>query len=441
MKKLFVSAICLFISGFAYANEMEENWHQWRGPYANGYAPNADPPTQWSETENIKWKAELPGEGSATPIIWGDKMFVVAAKEIENESATSSESEEQSDRGRRRRFRSPAPTHEYQFIVMCVNKNNGDIIWQDIAVQEVPHEGHHSTGSYAAGSPTTDGENLYVTFGSRGLFCYDLDGNQKWSKDLGDMQTRNSFGEGTSVAVHGDALIFNWDHEGDSYLYCLDKTTGDIRWKTPRDERTSWNTPLITEYDGITQIITNGSNRARGYDLKNGELLWECGGQTDNPIPSPLRYEDMVICTSGFRGSAMYAIPLDARGDITNSDKLAWSHNQDTPYVPSPLLYNGHLYFMKSNNAILTSVKAADGIPVISTTRLDLRGNIYASPVGASDRVYICSREGETLVLQHGSELKVLAVNQLDDVFDASPIALGNQLFLRGKDTLYCIEE
>ncbi len=250
-----------------------------------------------------------------------------------------------------------------------------------------------------------------------------------------------SFGEGTSPVLFADSLIVNWDHEGNSFIVCLDALSGDIRWKTERDERTTWATPLITEHEGVVQVIVNGADHVRSYDLATGKLIWQSNGLTANPIPSPIRFGNHVLCTSGFRGSAFHSIPLDARGDITGSDKIAWMYNQDTPYVSSPLLYDDRLYFLKSNDAILTSLNANDGSPVIEALRLPVRGNIYASPIGAAGYVYISTREGETILLKHGDKLEILGVNTLDEEFDASPVVVGNQIFLRGEKYLYCIEE
>ncbi len=440
MRILFSLWIALLFSSVSFANENQQNWPHWRGPQVNGYAPNSTPPIEWSENKNIKWKIELPGEGSATPIIWGNKMFVVAAKKTDRQAESINTAS--SGNGRFSRMTIPTPKHYYQFIVLCIDKNTGDIIWQDVATEEIPHESHHLTGSYAAGSPFTDGKHLYVTFGSYGFYCYDLDGSQKWKTDLGDLHSRRSFGEGASVVVHDDSLIVNWDNEIESYYYCLDATTGDVNWKVARDEKTTWSTPLITEYNGVTQVITNGTTRVRSYNIKNGDLIWECGGQTTNPIPCPVRYEDSVICMSGWHGGALYAIPLDAQGDITDTDKILWSRTDYiTPYVPSPLLYDGQLYFLKNRDPILTSVYAKDGSTAINTTRLPVRGAVYASPLGADGRVYICTREGETVVFKHASTFEVLATNKLDEVFAASPVAVGSKLFLRGKKHLYCVEE
>ena len=200
-------------------------------------------------------------------------------------------------------------------------------------------KGNHRDHGYASASPTTDGEHLYVSFGSRGIYCYSFDGDLRWKRDLGRMRTRYGYGEGISPVVQGESLVVNWDQEEDSCLFVLDNRTGETRWKVARDDVTSWATPLVVEHQGVAQVITSATKRVRSYDLANGQLLWECGGQTVNAIPSPVAAGGTVVCMSGFRGSAAYALPLDARGDLTGSDRIVWQYDRDTPYVPSPLLY------------------------------------------------------------------------------------------------------
>lgn len=417
------------------------NWHQWRGPLANGTSPGADPPLTWDDTTNIRWKTALPGEGSSTPIIWGDDVFVLTAIETDRTVELAPEPVKEAPKDAPPMPRRPnCPTNYHQFVVMCLDRMSGNVRWQQIATEEVLHEGHHPDHGFASFSPTTDGRRLYVSFGSRGIYCYDFSGQQLWKRDLGDMETFAGFGEGASPVIHGDSLIVNWDHQGDSFLTVLDPATGETRWKVSRPPVTSWATPLVVEYAGRTQVIVNASDRTRSYDLKTGEVIWECGGQVAAAIPCPVTYDGLVYCMTGFRGSTLYAIPLDARGDISDSDKIAWHKNQGTPYVPSPILYGDLLYFTCSNGSALTCLDAKTGEPVIGPERLPGLKNIYASPVGAAERIYITGRDGVTLVLKHGRELDVLATNKLDERIDASPALVGKQLFMRGHKNLYCIE-
>ena len=267
-----------------------------------------------------------------------------------------------------------------------------------------------------------------------------MQGNLQWEKDLGDMAIKMSFGEGSSPVLYGDVIILNWDHEGDSFIITLDKRTGEMVWRTDRDESTSWATPIVVEHNGNPQIIVNATHRTRSYDLATGKMLWECSGMTANTIPSPVTADGIVYVTSGFRGNALQAIRLaDAEGDITGAAAVVWEYDRDTPYVPSPLLYGDTLYFLKHNKGVLSAFNASTGEAYYGPERLEGIAEVYASPVGASGRIYIASRDGVTLVIKHGSTFEVLAENVLDDGFNASPAIVDKEIFLRGNKSLYCI--
>lgn len=292
--------------------DFEANWHQWRGPAGNGQAPNsAAPPVSWDAEKNVKWIAEIPGKGSATPVVWGNQIFVLSAEETDRKAETPPT--------KRADSKTEPPGVYCRFLVSSLDRSSGQVLWQKVATEQVPHEGHHPTHTYAAGSPTTDGERLYASFGSRGLFAYTLQGELVWQKDLGDMNTRFGWGEAVTPALAGDVLIVNWDQEEGSFIVALDAKTGEERWRKARDgEATSWNTPLITSAGEKTLAVVNGSGKARAYDVATGDIVWESGGQTINAIPSPIRYDDFVVCMSGYKGAASYAIPLYATGDLTN---------------------------------------------------------------------------------------------------------------------------
>ena len=435
---IFFCVITIFLLGVDVHSDIEKYWHQWRGPEASGVAPHGDPPIEWSESKNIRWKINIPGQGHATPIVWDDTIFVTSAIKTDQQMELAPLEEPRGRRGRR--GRSAAPSSVHQFVIFAINRSDGSIRWQQTAREEVPHEGTHQTGSLAANSPVTDGEHVYAYFGSRGLYCYDMQGDLQWEKDLGDMYTRRSFGEGSSPVLHGNAIVINWDHEGDSFIVALDKRTGEELWKVDRDEVTSWATPIVVEHNGNPQVIVNATRRTRSYDLATGEVLWECGGMTANTIPSPVTANGIVYVTSGFRGNALQAIRLDdAKGDITRGEAIIWDYGRDTPYVPSPLLYDDTLYFLKLNRGVLSAFNASTGEVYYGPERLEGISDVYASPVGAGGHIYIADRDGVTLVIKHGSTLEVLAENVLDDGFNASPVIVGKEIFLRGNRSLYCI--
>jgi outer membrane protein assembly factor BamB len=422
----------------------QQNWPQWRGPLATGVAPHANPPVEWSETQNVRWKTALPGFGTSTPVVWGDQVFILTAiptgKQGQPAAPTAGAAPARGPEAGRRGAE-PPPSEIYQFVVMSVNRTDGSVNWQVTAREEVPHEGHHRDHGYASFSPVTDGEHLYVYFGSRGLHAYDLAGNRKWEKDLGQLRTRMGFGEGGSLALHGNVLVVNWDHEGEDFIVGIDKRTGQELWRTERDEPSTWATPLVVMHEDRAQVVVNGTSRIRSYDLNTGKQLWECGGMTVNVIPTPVAGHGMVYVTSGFRGSALLAIELGHSGDLTDSDAVIWRHERNTPYVPSPLLYGERLYLFSGNTGMLSSFDAKTGAVKIDAERIPGLPGVYASPVGAADRVYLVGREGQTVVIRHADTVDVVASNQLEDRFDASAAVIGDQLFLRGHRYLYCLAE
>ena len=401
----------------------ERYWPQWRGPLFNGVAPLGDPPIEWSEEHNVTWKVAIPGSGYASPVIWGEQIFLLSAVAVEDEGGQAS-----------------LPTMDY--TVMALNRADGSLRWSHVARSEAPHEGKQNNNSWASSSAITDGEHVFAFFGSRGLYAYDMDGTLLWEVDFGDMQIRNGFGEGATPVLHGDHLVVVWDHQGDSFIAALDKSSGEELWRQARNEPDTWATPLVVETTGGTQVITAGERRTYGYDLESGELVWEGPGLTVNPIPSPVYAEGIVYLTSGYRGNALRAVRLaEAMGEIDGSAAILWEHNEDTPYVPSPLLYGDTLYFLSSNSPILTAIDVGTGEPHYGPARLDGLQEVYSSPVGAAGRVYLVDRDGGALVIGNGPTLEVLASNALDDGFEASPAIVDDELYLRGRQYLYRIEE
>lgn len=444
MKKSIVllSVLCV-LSGLilAYQNssDVEKNWPEWRGPYGNGISPDGDFPLEWSETKNIKWKVAIPGKGHSTPIIWGDQMILTTAIETDKEGKPE---EPEGGAPARRGMPSTRSTKIHKFVVMAINPNDGNVLWETTVTEEWPQEGTHVLGSWASNSPLTDGENIFAYFGSRGLYCLDMKGNVIWDRNFGQLNKRMNFGEGSSPALYGDTIVVTWDHEGQSFIVAIDKKTGKDIWKVDRDEGTSWASPFIVESNGEPQVITSATSLIRSYDLATGDLIWECAGMTANAIPQPVEADGIVYLMSGFRGNALLAIRLsEAKGNITGTDAIIWSFDKDTPYTPSPLLFENHLYFLKSNNGILSCLNAKTGESIYSNQKLEGLGNLYTSPIVASNKIIILGNKGMAFVVKHGASFEILAKNQLDDSFNSSPVVIGNTLFLRGYKNLYCIEE
>ena len=409
-------------------------WGQWRGPLGTGVAPKADPPIEWSETKNIRWKISLPGRGHSTPVIWGERVFLTTAVPYGDE------------------FK-PIPVnskgahdlvpvkHRYKFIVLAVNRRDGKILWQKTVREDLPHEGGHITASLASASTVTDGKLLFAYFGSWGLYCLDLDGNLKWQTDFGTMRPLHAHGEGSSPALYRDTIVVNWDHEGPSFLVALDRRTGKERWKVERERVSSWTTPIIVEQDGKPQVIVSGSKKIRGYDLANGKVIWECKGlSVENVCATPVIGRGIVYAGSSYDNRGVLAIRYEgAEGDITGTKRVVWTRQRGTPYVPSFLLYDDALYFHYHFKGVLSRVDAISGEERPGIFRLNGIREVFASPIGAAGRVYIADLSGSTIVLSNEAKPEVLALNHLDDSFGASPAAVANELYLRGAKHLYCI--
>ena len=400
-----------------------DNWGHWRGPIGNGTALKGSPPTEWSSTKNVKWKVEVPGIGSSSPVVWGDQVFITTAVSKDGGNARS------------------LTTLEFQLL--CFDRKTGEQVWQKTAVVAKPHQETHNTNGFASASPCTDGEHVYAHFGSRGLYCYSMSGDLVWKRDdFGNMKTRNSFGEGSSPTLEGNMILVPWDHEGPSALFALDKLTGKTIWKTDRDEPSCWATPLVVEHNGRKQVVLNGQTCARSYDLETGTELWRCAGQTERPCASPVADKEMVYVGSGHKGSFFGAFRLDGKGDIKGTKSVAWTiTSPDTPDIGSPLLSNGRIYFHKGKTGMLSCVDAANGTPFYLSSRIPGLDNIYASPIAAGGHIYLTSRNGTTVVIKDAETLQIEATNSVDETVDATPAPVDNQLFIRGEKHLFCIAE
>jgi len=437
--RLTITILILFTSICFSQNKASDNWMQWRGPLGTGVAVKGNPPIKFSETKNLKWKTDLPGKGHATPLVWHDKIIILTAVETEEKiQVPETETEENSGR---RRMSGTKTNAVHEFKVVLVNRESGTIEWQTTVAKEWPEESTHNLGSWASNSPCTDGDFIYAYFGSRGLFCLDFDGKIQWKRDFGQMEKRMSFGEGASPFLYKNNILILWDHEGDSYLYNVDKKTGKDIWKLERDERTSWSSPYVIEVNGKEQVITSATTNIRSNDLASGELLWSSTGLTANVIPVPVYENGLIYFMSGFRGNALQAIDLTkAKGNLVDSDAIVWRYDQDTPYTPNPVLMNGKIYFLRVNNGYLTCLNAKDGSVFYAKQKLEGISSVFSSPTGVKDRLYIAAKD-ICLVVDAGEKFEILSTNVLEDNFHASPVIVGDQLILRGFNSLYCFEE
>lgn len=425
LRILIIILGCLILIGIQSVSA--QNWPQWRGPSASGSVPSGNPPIEWSEQKNIKWKTKLPGEGQSTPAIWGDNIFITTAASSESGNVS---------RG------IVKATKPVKFLVIAVDRETGKIKWQRLVREEIPHQTRNNMGTWATASPITDGKHVFAFFGSRGLYCYTLDGKLIWEKDLGDMDSDGDMGEGASPALFKDKLIVNWDHYGEDFIVALEASTGRELWRKKREERISWTTPLIVEEKGRVHVITIAEKWIQSYDISNGDLIWKMDGTRYGNITSAVSANGIVYIATGLNNGIVRAIRLDgAEENINSSSSILWAYDRLYPYIPSPLLHKGMLYFLKDRVGFLTCLDAATGKVHYSNKRISGLRHIFASPVGVQDRIYILGRNGTTAVVGHGPELNVLAKNTLDDKFDASPVIVGDEIYLRGHKNLYCISK
>ena len=447
--KLSLTSLSLVIAFLVTGlNAFADNWGHWRGPTGNSVSPSAKPPTKWGPGSNVKWKTPIPGRGSGSPVIWEDRVFVVSAVPAnlgDSADASSGSGRDQRlvvQRPGRGRFGRPGggSLQTLDFVVFCLDRQSGRLLWKQTATRAKPHQATHQTNGFASASPCTDGEHVYAHFGSRGLHCYTMDGRPVWSRqDFEPMTTRNSFGEGSSPTIAGDKILVPHDHEGQSYLYALDKRTGKTLWKASRDEPTNWSTPLVIGQAGSEQVVMNGQRFARAYDLETGDELWRCGGQTDRPVASAVGADGMVFIGSGYRGAFLGAFRLNGRGDIGGTDNVAWEIQRDTPDIASPLLSQGRLYFHKGKSGQLTCVDAATGKVHYAARRVPGINSTYASPVAAGGNVYLTGRSGTTVVIRDSDRMEVVATNSVGEGVDATPAPVDDELFIRGESHLFCI--
>ena len=413
LASVFLSLAPVFLN-VVYANDQQ--WGHWRGPTGNGESPTAEPPKEFGPDKNCRWKQTIPGRGSSSPVIWNEQVFVTTAIPVSDGRGT------------------------LDFRLLCYDRRTGAKQWDHSCIKASPHEGTHSTNGYASASPCTNGKHVYAHFGSQGLYCLTMDGKPVWEHDFGDMQTRNEFGEGSSPTLVDNKIVIPWDHEGPSHLFCLNAETGETLWDVPRDEPTCWATPLIVSTeDGSKQVVMNGQNAARGYDLNSGQELWKCGGQTMRPVASAVSDDGLVLIGSGFRGSFLGCFDLTGSGNIQDSSHVRWTVSRNTPDIASPLLHDGKIWFYKGKTGLLTCIGIKDGNPLYQAERVEGISYTYASPVAADGHIYMTDRNGTITVIRDGNAPVVVAVNDMKETVDATPAPIGKELFIRGESTLFCI--
>lgn len=402
---LTFSLVVIGIANLAHA----ENWPNWRGPRGDGSSEEASVPIAWSETEHIAWKAKVPHGGHSSPIVWGDRVFLVGANTGEK----------------------PAR------VLMCFDFTTGKLLWEKTVV-ESPLEKKHHLNSWASSTPATDGEKVYVTFLDQSdmlVAAYDFNGREVWKVRPGVFSSRHGFC--TCPVVFKDLLIVNGDHDGNSYIAAIKRSTGETVWKTPREYKTrSYCTPIIREIDGRTQMILSGSKCVASYDPHNGQRHWMLDGPTEQFVASLVYNKGLIFLTCGFPDHHVMAIDPRGSGKITEASHVKWHYTKGDAYVPSPVAC-GDYFLLVSDGGIGTCYDAESG-KIQWQQRL---GTHYsASLVAANGLVYFTDDHGLTKVIKPGPTLEVVSENKLDEDTFASPAISQGKLLIRGTDSLYCIQ-
>lgn len=418
-----------------------DNWPQFRGPRSDGVAAD-DPalPDTWSATRNVVWKTEVPGSGWASPVVWGDRIFLTSVI-----SALAPEAPKKGlyFGGNRENI----PSDEHRWMVYAVDWKSGKIQWAREVHRGTPGSSHHLKNTYASETPVTDGERVYAYFGNLGLFVFDMDGKPAWSQHWGPFHTRYGWGTAASPVLYKDRIYIVNDNDDQSFLAALDKRTGKQMWRVERDEASNWATPYIWEHDRGAEIITSGTRKVRSYDL-DGHLLWELGGMSSIVIPTPFAQHGLLFLASGYVNDTVrpvFAVRPGARGDIslkegeTSNQQVAWYQRQAGPYNPSPLVY-GDYYYTLLDRGILTCHDARTGREVYGKQRIDPEAGAFTASLWAyNGKLFALSEDGDTFVMQAGEQFKVIGKNPLDEMCMATPAIARGSLIIRTATKLYRI--
>lgn len=426
-----------------------KHWPSFRGPFASGVADGQNPPATWDveKAQNVKWKTPIPGMSHASPVIWGDRVFITTAVTSDTSSKL-----------RVGLYGDVAPDKDVSkhiWKVYCLDKKNGKIIWERTAFEGVPKVKRHTKATQANSTPATDGKHLVVLFGAEGLYCYDFSGKLVWKKDLGMLDSGwfydpdYQWGHGSSPIIYKNLVIVQCDIQKNSFIAAYDLKDGKSVWQTQRDEIPSWGTPTIHEGKSRVELIANGTKYIRGYDPLTGKELWKLAGNSEITTPTPFVAHDLIYVTSGYRPiQPIYAIRLGATGDISLADKaesnahIAWSKQRGGPYMPTPIVYGDYLYVCANNGAV-TCYNAKTG-EQIYRNRLGGQGSGYAftaSPIAADDKIYFTSEDGEIFVVKAGPQYELLATNSMHEVCMATPAISEGMILVRTQQHVYGIGE
>ena len=440
MRRVTTAVFGLVLLTIASGSAVEVQWPQFRGPDAGAIADDPALPDTWSETQNIAWKTAIPGLGWSSPIVWDDHIFLTSAISDGKEPPPAPGLYDEHDH-----VKASAAQH---WMVYDIEFKTGKIRWQRELKNGEPPLLRHVKNSYASETAVTDGELVYVYFGSLGLVtALDFKGNVVWRKDLGAFNTQVELGTGASPALYKDRLIIVQDNTTKSKIIAFDKRSGKELWNVDRDETGNWSTPLVWENEVRTEIVTTGTRRVRSYGL-DGKLLWELRGMSELTIPSPFSSNGLVYISSGYPGGALrpvYAIRPGAAGDIslksgeTSNEYVVWHQPFLGTYNTSALVYRNYYYTLLDRGFLLCH-DARTGQQVYGRQRLSVDGSGFtASPWAYNGKIFAMSEDGDTFVVQAGPEYRVLGKNSLDQMPLATPAVLRGSLIMRTQSNLYRI--
>ncbi|TWT78206.1 outer membrane biogenesis protein BamB [Posidoniimonas polymericola] len=431
--KLSLPAACLALllaPALLTAAEDGSDWPQFRGPNANNVVEGDSHPAEWSESQNIAWEVPLEGRAWATPLITGGKVLLANAV---------AEGESSGRRGER------AP-HKWELV--CLDLASGEKLWSKVAKEGVPSVGTHRDNTYASETPVTDGEHVYVYFGMTGLYCYDLDGNLVWQKDLGSYKMQADWGTSSSPALHEGRLFVQVDSEDQSFLVALDAKTGEELWRKDRDEGSNWSTPIIWKNKQRTELVTGGG-KFRSYDPASGELLWTLDVSGSRSSASPSATEDLLIVGAEDRSSrgggrgGVFAVKPGGQGDISpdadgKSDFLLWGTDETALGMSSPLIYDGVVYILARRGGIVNAFDASSG-ELLYRERARGASAFWASPWAAGGKIFLPNDRGGVHVLEPGSEYELVRTNEIPGRLWASTAVGDGSLILRYEDRVVCV--
>jgi len=420
------------------------DWPQFRGPHASGISEGYSIPAEWNAktSQNIKWKAAIPGLGFSSPIVWEDRIFVT--------TAVSGKENPELKVGL---YGSIDPVDDqsvHQWKVFCLNKNTGKILWEQTAHTGVPKVKRHPKSTHANCTPAADGKYLAVFFGSEGLYCYDMDGKLIWKKDLGILDAgffrvpEAQWEFASSPVIHEGTVIVQCDVQKNSFIAVYDLADGKEKWHEPRDEYPGWSTPAILKTAAGTQVIVNGFKHIGGYDFYSGKEIWKMSGGGDIPVPTPVIAHDLIYLNSAHgRMSPIYAVKTTAKGDITlkndetSNEHIAWSIKRGGAYMHTPLIYGGYLHNLRGNGS-LTCFDAKSGEKIYKESVGDM-DSFSASGVAADGKLYFSSESGKVYVIKAGKEFKLLNTNDMDGICMATPAISKGVLYIRTEHYLYAV--